>query len=151
MSGRLVVPTEGRLVLKKTAALLIVLVLVSLLALGCGTSQTSSATPSQVVKVFLEAILRNDPTATYALLSAADKKGVKTSDWKKLVSEQAASAKQAGPVSVNIKSAKTSGDGSVVSVEVKQGKDSEPVSIAVVKEGGGWKVSLQQSEGINSP
>ena len=151
MSGRFVFPTERRLVLKKTAALVIALVLVSLLALGCGTPQTSSATPSQVVKVFLDAILRNDPTAAYALLAAADKKGVKTSDWKKLVADQAASAGQAGPVSVNVKGAKTSGDGSVVSVEIKQGKDTAPVSIAVVKEGGGWKVSLQQSEGINSP
>jgi len=136
--------------LKKTAATILALVLVSLIALGCGTSQ-SSATPSQVVKSFLDAVLRNDPKASLAMLSAADKKGLSASDWNKLVADQAASAKQAGPVSVNVKSAKTTGGSSVVTVEVKQGKDAAQMSIAVVKEGGAWKVSLAQSQGLNSP
>jgi len=142
---------ERRLVLKKYAAASIALVLVALLALGCGSSSTSSRTPSQTVKVFFDDILRGDAAASYALITATDKKVISESVWKQSVEKQAASAKAGGPVTVNVKSSKTSGGGAVVSVELKQGTDIETVNIVTVKEGGAWKVSPQQTEGINAP
>ena len=137
--------------MKKSAGVAIALALVALLALGCGSSSTSSRTPSQTVKVFFDDILRGDAAASYALISAADKKVISQAVWKQSVEKQAASGKTGGPVTVNVKSSKTSGGGAVVSVELKQGTDTETVNIVTVKDGGAWKVSPQQTEGINAP
>lgn len=138
--------------MKKTTPVAIALALVALLALGCGASTTDSRTPSQVVKAFFDEVVRNDAAASYKLISATDKKQLSAAEWKKFVQEQASGVTAGGgPVTMNVKSGKTSGKGAVVSVELKQGTDSESLDVVTEKEGGGWKVSLQQSEGLNAP
>ena len=136
--------------MKKIAPVAMALTLAVLLAVGCG-STTSSQTPSQVVKAFFDDIMRNDAAASFALISTADKKQIKAADWKTEVKKQADSVKSGGPVTVTVKSSKQTGGGAVVTVELKQRSDSQELNIVTEKEDGAWKLSLQQSEGLNAP
>lgn len=136
-------------------SLFVVACLALLLSLGvfaaaCGQSgggtSGGSKTPKQVVTTFLNDLKTGNYADAYKQLSAADQK---QGTEKQFADAYAQQGKPPADLTFSATSEKISGNKAVVQVKESQGGQSQNMSVALVKEGGAWKISSSDTQGLN--
>lgn len=115
-------------------------ILVSAVVLvGCGGG-SSTQTPQQVIQVFWDALMKNDATTTWNMMSSDSQKAAGSkSEW------EAALRQGLHMVKVTIGKATINGNKATIKVTGTVNGKTNTVSMPLIKENGVWKVDISAS------
>lgn len=114
-------------------------------AVGCGSGEVRAGDPRRAVESLLREMKKGDVRASYALLSAEDRKRFTMEQW----SEALTAERPPADLTWKIAEAEVDGAKAIITVKMSSEGKSQTLPLVVLKEAGEWRVSYFASNSLN--